>query len=200
LIGAGLFVFGGILLTGVAAVRILPGLPPAIVGIGTGLLIPPLVGLAYLIFGERLQVANGKSVSLQLSELREAGLLETEHFSVTRAFEVEEAEDEGMHFFLELPAGAVLYLTGQYLYEYEPGDSTGEAEQRQFPCSDFTIHRHSKERYVVELVCRGSGVEPDCLAPPFTDTKLEELDWPQDGRTWTDRSYDDLKSALVRAG
>lgn len=94
-----------------------------------------------------------------------------------------EFEDEGLHYFLELADGRVLFMSGQYLYDFEPISDDPEMNQpRSFPCSEFTVRRHTKEGYVVDMVCGGTVLEPEVSAPPF-----EKSDWrgnrvPEDGQ------------------
>ena len=44
---------------------------------------------------------------------------------------MEELEDEGVSYFLELDDGAVLFLSGQYLDE----------DESPFPCTEFIVRR-----------------------------------------------------------
>jgi len=132
-----------------------------------------------------------------LRDLESQGLLLSEDHVATRAFEVEEIEDEGMHFFVELLDGRVLFLTGQYLYDYEP-DPKGK-RPRRFPCSEFTVRRHRDEKYVADLICRGTVIEPELRAPPF-----KERDWlndkiPSNGEIIA-MSYDEIKRQRLTAG
>ena len=82
---------------------------------------------------------------------------------------MEEFEDEGLHYFVELDDGSVLYLTGQMLWDYGPmseGDEDDEfPHYRQFPCTEFEVLRHAREGYIVELVCRGKVLEPEVVLP-----------------------------------
>ena len=49
----------------------------------------------------------GKTIEELIGELQEQGMLISESFSAVRAFQVEEFEDEGSHYFIELTDGAV---------------------------------------------------------------------------------------------
>ncbi len=131
----------------------------------------------------------------RLRELEQRGLLESSEFRARRAFAVAEIEDEGSHYFIELVDGRVLYLSGQYLYDYEPiGDDTGPEQPRRFPCTDFTVHRHATEGYVVEIECRGAVIEPELIARPFTDRDWKAGRVPDDGQIISDTTYDALKA------
>ena len=61
------------------------------------------------------RLTSAKSQEDYVRELEEKGLLTSHSFSARRAFGVEEFEDEGCHYYLELLDRSVLFLTGQYL-------------------------------------------------------------------------------------
>jgi len=118
-----------------------------------------------------------------MRRLKEDGLLATTDFQARRAFGVQEYEDEGLHYFLELSDGRVLFLSGQYLYEYEPCEDDPEnREPRRFPCTDFTILRHKVEGHVMELICRGTVLEPEFIALPFPKQQAWSEDIPEGSR------------------
>src|SRR5262245_25020318 len=60
---------------------------------------------------------GGRSQNGYIRELEQKGLLVSTSYRARRAFQVEEYEDEGSHYFIELEDAAVLHLCGQYLYE-----------------------------------------------------------------------------------
>lgn len=133
-----------------------------------------------------------------LEALERDGILVRESFSATRAFAVAEYEDEGLHYFLELTNGDVLYLTGQLLYEFEPNegdeDDLRPPQPRRFPCTEFEVLRHRTEGYLADLICRGDVLEPEVLLPHD-----QFPDWPQGGGLDIDVirgvPYDDLKAS-----
>ncbi len=143
--------------------------------------------------GQRLS-ESALSPEARLKQLEEAGLVEHRPYTAKRCFAVEEAEDEGPHYYIELVTGGVLYLNGQYLYDY--GEITDDLELNQpqsFPCTVFEILRHKKEDYVLSIRCSGAVLLPEVTAPAFSKT-----DWktgvPDDGEVITRRSYDALKA------
>lgn len=149
----------------------------------------------------------GETYEEYLARLVEEGLLVSESFTATRAFQVEEYDDEGSHYFIELTDGAVLYLNGQYLYEYEEITDDPEYNQpRRFPCSQFIVRRDKTTRDVLDIICAGGVLHPECLAPPFD----KDVDPPFDERGWKsglicgdlyiirDRSYEQLKREYMR--
>jgi hypothetical protein len=133
-----------------------------------------------------------------LEALERDGILVRESYSATRAFEVAEYEDEGLHYFLELTNGDVLYLTGQLLYQFEPNegdeDDMRPPQPRRFPCTEFEVLRHRTEGYLADIICHGDVLEPEVVLP-----HAQYPDWPQGG--WLDIDvirnipYDDLKSS-----
>lgn len=132
--------------------------------------------------------------------LEKKGLLDQQDFQAIRAFTIEEYEDEGTHYMIELRDGSVLYLSGQYLYDYEPIDDDPDLNQpRGFPCTDFTIKRHREEGYVVEIVRRGEVLEPECRAPSFDWKDLKNGTVPEDGQIFSDKSYEDLKRERMKS-
>jgi hypothetical protein len=195
LIGAGLFVFAGMLL-----MVVLLGsqkAPSWLVGFGIAIVMVALMVLALWLFNPKWSDPFGRRTAEEHKRvLEELGLLESTTFHATRAFGVEELEDEGLHFFLELADGRVLFLSGQYLYDYEPNPDTGTA-RRLFPCTDFTVRRHKKEGYVVEILCGGTVLEPEVMAPSFGEEVWRRNRVPEDGHVITDTTYDRLKQQLT---
>jgi hypothetical protein len=149
----------------------------------------------------RRRLVPGKSVQEQITDLEAKGLLSSETFKARRAFQVEEFEDEGSHYFIDLAEGGVLYLNGQYLYDYEGISGKDEPERKRlFPCSEFTIQRHKTQGYVVDITCSGEVLPLDCEAPPFDSNDEKRGLVPKDGQILLDRSYDELKKErLARA-
>ena len=91
---------------------------------------------------------------------------------------MEEFEDEGLH----------------YLYDYEPISDDPELNQpRSFPCTEFTVRRHKKDGYVVDIVGGGTVLEPEVMAPAFGNKVWRAKRIPEDGQVITSASYDDLK-------
>jgi hypothetical protein len=143
----------------------------------------------------------GQSAEEHIDELQRQGLLTAESFSARRAFQVEEFEVEGSHYFIELADRAVLYLTGQYLYDYEQiTDDPALNQPRQFPCSQFTVRRHKTEGYVVDIACAGEALTPECVAPPFNRGDVDQGLIPEDGQIFRDRSYEQLKRERLHHG
>jgi hypothetical protein len=111
-------------------------------------------------------------------DLEKQGLLVSTSFQIIRSLQVEELEDEGSHYFLQLTDNRVLFLSGQYLYDYEPLDDI----PRTFPSSAFTVRRHKDEGFAVDIICQGEVLEPEACAPAFDAQDFSEGKVPQDGQ------------------
>ena len=144
LLGAGLFVFFGLGLSVFFISRFFPDALP------TWIVVPLLVigffvfiFLAMVVFhGKGPRRISAEKRAVRLRKLEDDGLLIHQPFRARRAFQVDEFEDEGSHYFIELDDGAVLFLTGQYLYDYDPRrNRTSGTGLRSFPSTEFTIHR-----------------------------------------------------------
>ncbi len=193
---AGCAVFGALLLTVVLLGPAIESLPRAVAGPAIAVLFLGFIIAAFFLFNRRRPSLLGLQSSADtLAELKGRGQVVSTEFRAQRAFQVAEYEDEGPHYFLELTNGAVLYLTGQYLYDFEPIEDDPELNQpRRFPCTHFVIHRHSTEHYVVELQCLGPALDPECSCPPFSRRAYRSGQIPEDGAVISDRSYDQLKA------
>lgn len=166
-------------------------LPPAAM-----LVALPLVLIVFNRSGYRLSLRR-QTLGEHIGELEAKGKLERRKFQARRAFAVDEVEDEGPHYYIELADGRVLYLNGQYLYEYEPIDDDPELNQpRRFPTTEFEVLRHKDAGYVIDIRCSGSVLEPELTSPPFTNAVLRR-GIPDDGQIIADKAYDLLKRELA---
>jgi len=179
-------------------------------GLVLGASFPVLVFLAYFLFHPR---------EPDLAELERAGLIEAIQFRAIRAFGIEDYNDEGPHYIVELDDGSVLYFVGQYLYDYEPFDDelsddelsddelsddepSDDAEVkrlRHFPCSEFTLLRHKKEGHILDMKCSGSVIEPEIMASvkdPFYVLRRLLGHVPKDGELISLYGYDTLKQEI----
>jgi hypothetical protein len=167
-------------------------------------LIPPLVLvtffvvllLAFLLFRGKSPVRRTREQILAERQAWDAaGLLTHQSFRALRAFEVDEYEDEGAHYFLELEDHSVLYLTGQFLYEYEPYETSKFKRARLFPCTQFTIRRRKQDNSIVDILCSGEILEPETTTPPYLDKEITNHPWAgEDVYHIQNQSYDHLKS------
>jgi hypothetical protein len=129
-----------------------------------------------------------------VDELEARNLLVSTSFRADRAFRVGEFGEAGPHYFLELEDGSILHLSGNYLYDYEPIDGA----PRHFPCTEFTVRRHTELGYVVDLICGGLVIEPEVEAPPYTARDVAENGVPADGEILHGISFNQLRDE--RAG
>ncbi len=162
----------------------------------------PLMGLAMLglllvalfVFNQPYRLMRRhKPLAECLAELEAKGLVVRQRFQATRAFAVEELEDEGLHYYLELSDGRVLYLSGQYLYDYEPITDDPEFNQgRSFPCTAFEVLRHKGAGCVLHIRCAGTVLEPEITVPPFRREDFRR-GMPKDGEITVDSPYECIK-------
>ena len=142
----------------------------------------------------RMAASSRPAENLTIEEMEQQGLLIHEKYEATRAFQVEEFEDEGCQYFIELKNGSVLFLCGQYLYDYEPlGNEPKQKQPRKFPCTEFTVLRDKRDGLIVDVVCGGTVIEPECEVPPFTEAEHESGRAPTDGDIISGRSYEQIK-------
>jgi len=191
LLGAGLFVFtftaGQVALLSWLFPKAPPwSLPPALL-----LALFAAIAVAHVLFQEQLTFTRTeKEIQAERDKLEELGLLVHQSFRALRAFQLEEFEDEGSQYFLELEDHSVFYLSGQFLYEYEPTDD----RPRRFPCTEFTIRRHKDNGYIVDLLCLGRILEPEVIARPLDVDELEKYGAISDGQIISGESYDKIKA------
>lgn len=187
---AGIFVFVCLLVC-IDLLGLISPEPPTWIGVPVILLV--LFGSIFfslVVFNKSRDKVRYKSAEQEaryLRDLEAQGLLIEEEFLAVRAFQVEEFEDEGAHYFLELDSGKVLFLTGQYLYDYEE-------PHRRFPNRHFIVCRHKEGGSVALLKCLGETLEIDQTVRPF-DLEDYEKNVPKDGAVIEDATYDEL---LVR--
>lgn len=199
LAGAALFVVAGLsgLVVALDAINVLASVPVWVVGGFLSLCLLGLVVTAVWLFGPSLPGAAGIDAEEAIRELDARGLLDLREFRATRAFGVDEFEDEGLHYYVELDDKRVLFLSGQYLYDHEPDPKVDRP--RSFPCTEFAIRRHKREGYFVSIECRGRVLEPEVIAPPFRPMDWED-EIPRDGDLIEDPPYDRLKEARLSSG
>jgi hypothetical protein len=139
-----------------------------------------------------------KSLPERIAELEAKGQLLRQSFEATQAFGVSEFEDEGPHYYIELADGQVLYLNGQYLYDYEPIEDDPELNQpRSFPCTQFEVLRHKIAGYAIHINCGGRVLEPQVMAPPFSRAVVRS-GIPEDGEVLQEE-YEGLKQRYTSA-
>jgi hypothetical protein len=79
---------------------------------------------------------------LTIAQMEQQGLLLHENTKRSGLFQVQEYEDEGCQYFIELKIGSTLFLCGQYLYDYEPMEG---ARQQARKISLHRVRRHPRQ-------------------------------------------------------
>jgi len=102
------------------------------------------------------------------------GVADVFTYEATEVLRVAEKEDEGSHYFLHLADGSVLYLTGQYLYEYE------SRKRKKFPSTRFDIVVAPQSRLVLRIISRGEYLEPVKNLKPFRPELYQAGEVPDD--------------------
>jgi hypothetical protein len=116
-----------------------------------------------------------------------AGHVRSTTYTITDAVAVEEAEDEGLSYYLLLDDGRTLFLSGQYLYQ--PAESG-------FPWTSFEIVQTPVRRDVLRVVPRGPRLAPSRTRGPFSDREYQSGTVPDDGSIEA-RDFNALKSGAV---
>lgn len=183
---------GGLLFTWISEIKLLLRLPTWI-----GL---PLFSASCVLGGVLAWRICGrpklKLTSSARPDYEKLGLLSDEQFSAKRAFEVQEYEDEGLHFFLELDDGRVLFLCGQYLYGYQEISDDPELNQpAQFPCTKFVVRRHKLEHWVHSIECHGPYLKPDVKLPNYSKAYINANGHPSDGQIF-ETSFETLRAQI----
>jgi len=127
------------------------------------------------------------------------GLLVSMAYRATRYFQVEESQEEGPHYFIELHDGSVLYMNGRYLAAFGPRKFLNLINySRKFPCTEFVVIRDRYDDCVVDIRCSDSVLEPEIVMPPFEEHDLQGVMTLQDGDIITSRTYEEMKASRSR--
>lgn len=138
---------------------------------------------------------TNQSTEELIAGLEAKNLIRREVYQARRAFQVDETEDEGSNYFVELADGRVLFISGQLLYEYEPDES---GEPRRFPCTEFELVLKSDTGDMLDLLCCGQVLEPEVVAPAFTIEDFKS-GWTPENLEILDKSYDTLKQERLKS-
>ena len=137
----------------------------------------------------------------------EVGEAEVWHCEVSRVVQLEEQEDEGPGFFLELAPGQALFLQGQYLYDLvgdefgsedeaevsesrhenssvwpPPSRASASPDNRVFPCRQFDLVYAPNSRVPLDdLACLGERFEEWPTYSPDWETYRKMSCYPEDG-------------------
>lgn len=105
-------------------------------------------------------------------EALENGTLSSAEYVIGDAIEIEEYEDEGPHYLLDIGNGKTLSLSGQYLY--------APVEAGKFPSSRIRVFWHSTEGYTFGIECLGNKMLPSRTVKLLTEDKYEQAVVPSD--------------------
>lgn len=136
----------------------------------------------------------------------EEGEAEVWHCMISRVVEIEQEDDEGPGFFLELAPGQILVLQGHYLYDLigEAFALGGEAEvshpcrddadvwppapcmdsssdEQSFPCRQFDLVYAPNSRLLLDLVCLGERFKEWRMHSPDWEMYRKTGRYPEDG-------------------
>ena len=117
-------------------------------GVPTGLFLGCLIGIIWKVRLRRGEASSNKEYCADL-EGGETELLEVDVHGVVK---LEEFEDEGSGYFLDVGDSRILFLQGQYLYDLE--------EEKRFPNRKFDLRRAPNSKLVFDLKCRGEPLFP----------------------------------------
>jgi hypothetical protein len=155
-----------------------------------------VAGIVSALTTRRVAKSSGLGERLTIAQMEEQGLLLHEKYEAKRAFQVQEYEDEGCQYFIELKDGSTLFLCGQYLYDYEPMEGARQ-QARKFPCTELVVIRDKRDGLIVDVIGTGKVIEPEVEVRPFTRAGHESGCAPADGDIISDRSYDQLKKRML---
>jgi hypothetical protein len=119
-----------------------------------------------------------------------SGRARVTRYEIVDAIAVQESEDEGIGFYLQLTDGRVLYLGGQYLYEL--------AETRRFPSTAFEISRVAASGGFLALTPLGDYLAPSTEREPFTVEEYEHNRIPEDA-AFVEAKFEDLRHSRTSA-
>jgi hypothetical protein len=130
----------------------------------------------------------------------EEGKVEVLHVRATDVAEIEEVEDLGLNFFLDVGDSQLLFLTGQYLYEL--AHHIGEDEVKRpgtFPNRQLEIVRAPRSRRLLGVACHGEPLRPSsAYRIPKGETRFFDLEDGQVLAGTLSTLQDDLKKLGIR--
>lgn len=107
-----------------------------------------------------------------MSDALSNGVLSSADYEVREAIEIEEFEDEGRNYLLDIGDGKTLVLTGQYLY--------GPVESGKFRSSRIRVFWHSTQGLTFGVECLGNKIIPSRILKPIALDESKEAFVPYD--------------------
>ena len=145
--------------------------------------------LAFPILMMKVWPGSKKGKADTMYEALENGALSSAEYEVRDVVEIEEFEDEGRHYLLDIGDGKTLVLSGQYLYT--------PVESGIFPSSRIRVFWHRTEGYTFGIECLGNKMLPSKTIKPIAEDGIEDKNFPGD-RELLDQPLDKV-AALIEA-
>lgn len=123
-----------------------------------------LVGLT--LYWRSRRWTGGRDLRARIRQDLESNTAAVHILSVVDAIKVEEAEDEGPTFFLELDTGETVAIGGQFL---------DRVVTRGFPWRRFEIREGARSGLFLGLEGRGARVVPSLVKPPLSMATVRAL-------------------------
>jgi hypothetical protein len=128
--------------------------------------------IAFPIIALSVWKAKPSLSNVNMADALENGKLGTADFDVHEAIEVEEAEDEGLIFFLDIGNGRTLFLAGQYLYT--------PCEESRFPSDRIRVYWHTDLDLTYGVESLGDHLLPSDTLPPLDPDVIDQAFNPLD--------------------
>lgn len=113
-----------------------------------GVLLGFIFGVILMIKGR----GTNRKVQHRYNDDLKENKVQATHCIVSGVIEVQEFEDEGPGFFLDIGEGRILFIQGQYLYKY--------VESKRFPNKEFDLIKLPYSNVVLDVICKGDYLVP----------------------------------------
>lgn len=131
-----------------------------------------VASLAWYIRVQRGLRRDHRALTDRIKSELATGTVTSTTYTIRDVVSVEEAEDEGLSYYLLLDDGRTLFLSGQYLYE---------PASKGFPWASFEIVRVTAGGRVLDVLPRGISIRPSAIRQPFSADDYRSGKLPQDG-------------------
>jgi hypothetical protein len=143
------------------------------------LLIAVSFGLAYVVIPAILLQVWPAQKGKKFKSMQDAlwdGELVTYESEIRDVAQIEETEDEGLHFLIATETGETLFLSGQYLY--------GPVERHAFPSQRVRVFRHRQLNVCYGIEPVGQSLKSWPLYDSFTEEKTKTSLLLEDGQLY----------------
>ena len=117
------------------------------------------------------------------------GTLESADFEVNEVVQIQEYEDAGLHFLLDIGSGKTLFLSGQYLYS--------AVDAGRFPSNRIRVYWNAAHGITYGVQSLGDRILPSQMVPPPAQEVVDDGVLPSD-RDVIGQSIQDVLQALSR--